>query len=105
VTDRRAASDALLGKRIREGLERGRRIAIKAAQERSRQRAQTILGLAAADVAEGHRAWGRARRIRRKMHGELSERQIKRLLDTLFCASETGVHTTSKQMEAHHVAT
>lgn len=73
-------SAAATGRKVLEGLAKGRRLAIAAAQARGLKRAKEILDLAAADVLAGRPSRGRAGRICRKMGGELSESQIRRHL-------------------------
>ena len=85
---------AAFGRRVLAGLERARQCAAELVQARTEALAAQILTLAAVDIARGHRAWGRAGRIQRKMGSVMSERQIKRYLDALSEKSELVVHNS-----------
>ncbi len=89
------------GRKVLEGLNHGRQIAIAQAQARSRERAETILNLAAADVLAGKPSRGRAGRISRKMGGEISESQIRRHLKIisrrLSSVQDSTAHDVTKQ--------
>ncbi len=76
------------GRRVLAGLAKGRERAIEAAKAKGRDSARLVYDLAMLDEKSGGKARGRAARIARRLRWSLSERQILRILDTLFCVSE-----------------
>jgi hypothetical protein len=79
----------IVGRKVLAGLAKAHQRAAELVQARTRALEAEVLTRAAADIAKGNRAWGRAGRIRRKMGGVLSERQTKRILDRLAGMSES----------------
>ena len=78
---------ALVGRKVLAGLDRGRQIAIQQAQARAAEKRIMIVIAANADHAAGKPERGLAGRISRKLHGAISERHAKRILDALSSAS------------------
>ena len=93
---------AQIGRRVLAGLARGRQRAITQAQARSAQWTVQITYLALADRDVGRAARGRACRIRRKLGGALSERQVKRILDRLSSVSDSRAYSHGNFIGAHH---
>ena len=75
--------------RGRQGLERGRDAAIRAAQARAAYKRVMVVELAAADVQAGHPDRGRAKRIALSLAGKLSESQVRRILRILSSARDS----------------
>ena len=94
---------ALLGKKVKAGFDRGRQLANAKKQAESRERADRILALAAADILAGRPSRGRAGRIHRKMlkTENISELTVWRYLQkysfTLSCVKDSEAHDASKQ--------
>jgi hypothetical protein len=80
----------LVGEKTLAGFARGRTLAIAQAKERSAKRAAAIVLLNNEDVARGQPARGRAGRIARRMTDRISERQVRRILDTLSCVADSS---------------
>jgi hypothetical protein len=68
-----------LGRRVLAGLEKGRARAIAQAKARGAVSARIVHDLAVVD-ARRHPPRGRAGRIARKLRGQLSESQVRRIL-------------------------
>lgn len=83
---------ATIGLAVLAGLAKGRQRAIQQAKARAAHHLAVILPLALADRAKGRPERGRAGRIARQLGGALSERHVKRILDTLSCPSESVDH-------------
>lgn len=78
-----------VGRRVLEGLDRGRAISIEQSRQRAAALRAAVLQLAADDLARGRKPRGRAGRIARKLRGLASERHIRRILsDTFSCMSD-----------------
>jgi len=92
---------ALLGKRVKLGLDKGRARRLAQQQEKAKERAEMILSFAAADVLAGRPSRCRAGRIARKMKGELSESQVRRHLKIILRAfswmEDSREHNVEKQ--------
>lgn len=80
----------VVGLKVLDGLAKGRQQAIAQAKERAAFHVAKVVIHTNADVAAGKPERGRAGRISRKLGGILSERQVKRILDTLSCMSDSA---------------
>lgn len=92
-----------VGTAVLAGLAKGLQHAIAAAQARSRHRAEQILAKASMDMLRGKPARGRAGRITRLLNrngDQISERQVKRILDMLFSMSKLPVYPAPQKQEA-----
>lgn len=87
-----------VGKRVLQGLSKGRERAIAQAQARARQRAELIALAAQLDIATGKPAWGRAGRIARKLSPPLSVSQVRRYLARLFSVRDSLRQTRRDDM-------
>jgi hypothetical protein len=76
-----------LGRRIFEGFDRGRAKINAERRELGRQRLALVKQLAEQDRERGLPERGRAGRIARGAH--ITERHARRLLDSLYCASDS----------------
>jgi hypothetical protein len=90
----------IVGRKVLAGLAKAHQRAAESVQARTRALEAQVLMLAAADIAKGNRARGRAGRIRRKMGSVISERQTKRILDRLAGMSESVEQNGLKKQEA-----
>ncbi|MEO7863737.1 MAG: hypothetical protein ABIU05_25555 [Nitrospirales bacterium] len=79
---------ARIGRRVLAALDRGRALAIQQAQARAEGKRLMVVIAANADRAAGKPERGLAGRISRKLHGAISERQTKRILDELSSVSD-----------------
>ncbi len=79
---------AEIGARVLAAFARGRCIAITAAQNRAAPLWRVVRAALDDDILRGHGERGRAGRIKRRLHLTVSERQVKRILDTLNSASD-----------------
>ncbi len=103
---------ATVGRRVLANLNEGRAEAIRKAQERARALVATVQALAHAELLSGKPMRGMAGRIARKLSGAwkkkkktnvASERHVKRILDTLFSVSDSGVlNTVDDNRRARH---
>lgn len=66
--------------RVIEGLERGRRNAIKQAKDEAAKKAALVMNLALIDRNKGRPVRGRAGRISRQLGKMLAERSVRRIL-------------------------
>lgn len=82
-----------VGERVLLGLAKGRARAIAQAKARGAARLAMIVVLANEDLQRGRPSRGRASRIARKLHGLLSERHVKRILDRLSSVSDPEAQT------------
>ena len=106
----RLPSIALTAGQLRaiEGLARGRQLAIKRAKERRAINAKKIMKEAIKDLEAGEPARGRAKRIHLNLPlndlGKpiMTERSVKRILDTLSVCPIRQEHTRDKQEVLHH---
>lgn len=81
------------GAAVLAGLARGRAIANARAQAAAEQlRRQVIAGLGV-DLLNGKDERGRAGRIKRRLHLQVGERHIRRILDTLYSMSDSSRST------------
>ena len=85
---------SIVGRKVLAGLEKAHQRAAELVQVRVQALVSQVLTMAAADIAKGNRARGRAGRIRRKMGGVISERHTKRILDKLSGMSELGAQNS-----------
>ncbi len=92
-----------VGQKVLAGLAKGRAAALAEARERAAQRLSMVLILANDARAKGAPVRGMARRIADKLQGELSERQVKRYLDTHYGMSDSPRHTARNPGGLTHV--
>jgi hypothetical protein len=78
-----------LGTRVLVALERGRRAAIAKSRKRAAQLERAVREELDRDILSGKPARGRAGRIERRLQGVVTERHVRRILDSLACASPT----------------
>lgn len=97
----KTSTAAAVGQKVLAGLAKGRQRAALLVQARVRALEEAVVVLAEADIAKGHRAWGRAGRIQRKMGSNISERHVKRILDRLSGRSDLEAHTGTQSTGGH----
>jgi len=85
-----AESDAELGRRVREGFERGRQIAIARTRKRADELRRQVLQVAEDYLARGRHRRDLARLILERMPGLCSRRQVQRILATHYSLSTSA---------------
>ena len=88
--------------RTLEGLDRGRRNAIKKAKLDGALNAQMVMDQALKDLKAGGPARGRAKRIAIDLGGKLKERSVLRILDRLSVCPIASVHNGENLQEVSH---
>lgn len=86
----RSLTATIIGRKVLEGLDKGRQRAIAQSKERAAFHVAKVVIHSNADFASGKPERGRAGRIARKLGGMLSERQVKRILDRLSSVSDSA---------------
>ena len=87
-----SADPATVGERVLAGLAKGRRRAIEDAQARGAITRRAVRRALDVDVLEGRSERGRAGRIARRLRRQgvgISERHVRRILDTLSSVSDS----------------
>ena len=87
---------AITGQKVLDGLAKGRQQAIEQARERVARKQMMIVILVNQDRDSGKPARGMAGRISRKLHGQISERLVRKYLARL-----SGGADSSRQYGAH----
>jgi hypothetical protein len=82
-------ADAALGVAVRRALDAGRAKRIANAKQRGAASAALVADLAMLDLAAGRPERGRAGRIARKLHGELSESRVRKILRAFSNATDS----------------
>ena len=85
-----------------EGLDRGRRNAIRTAKLYGALNAQLVMDQALKDLKAGGPARGRAKRIAIDLGGKLTERSVLRILDRLSVCPIASVHNGENLKEVSH---
>lgn len=85
-----------------EGLDRGRRLAIRNAKLIGAMNAKRVMDLALKDLAAGGPPRGRAKRIAIDIGGKLTERSVLRILDRLSVCPIASVHNGENSQEVSH---
>ena len=83
-------SDAELGRRVREGFERGRQIAIARARKRADALKRQVLQVAEDYVARGYSRCNLASLVLARMPGLCSRRQVSRILAAHYSLSTSA---------------
>ena len=101
----RRVDPAAVGRKVLEGLAKGRaRLAFlnKQRKAESAQRAVQIAYLSLADQQAGRPAHGRAGRISRKLRGHITERLVRKYLARLSSGADLGVYDRENFTGGHH---
>lgn len=93
--------------RALEGLDNGRRLAIKLAKERAADNAKLVMDAALKDLDAGEPARGRAKRIALDLPPDrsgkrLTERSVKRILDRLSVCPIAQAQNSGQQEVTYH---
>ena len=88
--------------KVLEGLERGRRNAIREARNTGAVHASLVMTLAMKDLNAGGPTRGRAKRIAIDLGGKLTERSVLRILDRLSVCPIASVHNGENLQEVSH---
>ncbi len=87
------ADPETIGRKVLDGLAKGRQRAIAQAQGRAARHAALILDLARIDMAQGRSARGLAGRISRKLGGTPSESHVRKILRRLFGVRDSEAYS------------
>lgn len=93
-----------IGRKVLDGLEKGRWLAIERAQQIGAANALQVMALATIDAQAGRSTRGRAGRIARKLGGLLKERSIRKILVRLSSRADSIGHTGGNLKEVNHHA-